>query len=259
MSILALTNPDHEVFLIFSKKVGYFNDSKIPEVDALLSYKNIHINYVDIYEYAENTPLETWMQNGILFNSSYVVTHTSDILRFLSLWRYTGTYIDLDVIIQKPIVHLGSNFACVQRDNYINSAFMNLDMNGRRIAEKFFDRTVESFNPTVWIDNGPGALTKIIHEICNTSDSTQMTRDNCNGFAVLPTRECYEINYPEWKKFFDVNSNDEVIRRTQNSTVIHFWNYMSSQEKLPTTSKSAYIELAQKNCPRVLKSAGELF
>ena len=247
------------MFLIFAKTVGFFNTSKIPVVDAILSYTNVHINYVNIYEYSENTPLESWVQDGILFNSTYVVTHTSDILRFLSLWRYTGTYIDLDVIIQKPIVDLGTNFACVQADNYINSAFMNLDMNGRRIAEKFFDRTVKSFNPTVWIDNGPGAITKIIHEICNTSDSSQMTRDNCEGFAVLPTRECYEINYPEWKKFFDESSVDEVFRRIQNSTVVHFWNFMSSKEKLQTTSKSAYIKLAQKYCPKVLKAAGEFF
>jgi lactosylceramide 4-alpha-galactosyltransferase len=119
-------------------------------IDAIMSYKNVHLSYVDIYDYSENTPLESWMQKGILFNSSYVVTHTSDILRFLSLWRYTGTYLDLDVILKRRVDSIGTNFACVQKDAYINSAIMNLDMHGRQIAEKFFDHTIKSFDPTVW-------------------------------------------------------------------------------------------------------------
>lgn len=256
---LAVTNPDHDVFLIYSHEVGFFNKTKLPVIDALMSYKNLHLSYVDIFDYSENTPLETWMQGGILFNSSFFVTHSSDILRFLSLWRYTGTYIDLDVIVKKRIDSIGTNFACVQKDNFINSAFINLDMQGRRIAEKFFDHTIKSFDPTVWIGNGPGALTEIIHEMCNTSDTKQMKRESCGGFSVLPTEACYEIDYPEWEKFFDESSVDEVMCRTQNSSIIHFWNYMSSGGKLSTKSKAAYIKLAQEFCPRVLKAAGDFF
>jgi lactosylceramide 4-alpha-galactosyltransferase len=257
--VLALANPNHQVFLIFARKVGFFNDSKMPIFDALLAYKNIHISYVDIYDYAENTPLEDWMHEGILFNSTYVVTHTSDILRFLTLWRYTGTYIDLDVIVQRPIESLGSNFACIQKDRYINSAFMNLDMNGRKIAERFFEHTIKNFNPKAWIDNGPGALTKILHEMCNSTEPSEMTRENCDGFMVLPSSNCFEINYPEWEKFFFENKTKEVLRRTENSTIVHFWNYMSANEVLKTKSESAYIQLARKYCPRVLEVSGDFF
>lgn len=224
-----------------------------------MSYKNVHLSYVDIFDYSENTPLERWMHDGILFNSSYVVTHTSDILRFLTLWRYTGTYVDLDIILKKQIESSGTNFACIQKDGFINSALMNLDMHGRQIAEKFFERTIKSFDPTVWIGNGPGVLTNIVHEICNTTDGKQMTRENCSGFSVLPPESCFEIDYPEWRKFFNESDVDEVMHRTENSSAIHFWNYMSAGEKISTKSKAAYIKIAEQFCPRVLKAAGEYF
>jgi hypothetical protein len=168
--LLAVANPHHEVYLIFAKKVGFFNDSGIPVIDALMSYGNIHMSYTNIYEYAENTPLEDWMRHGALLNSTFLLTHTSDILRFLTLWRYTGTYIDLDMIVRVPLEPLGINFACAQRDKYVNSAFMNLGADGRKIAESFFEHTVKGFNPKLFINNGPLVLTKIIRQMCNTSE-----------------------------------------------------------------------------------------
>lgn len=136
---------------------------------------------------------------------------------------------------------------------------MNLDMHGRQIAEKFFEHTIKSFNPTVWVGNGPGVLTDIVHEMCNTTDSALMKREICRGFSVLPANACYEIDYPEWQKFFDESNVDEVLQRTENSSAVHFWNYMSAGEKLKTNSKAAYIKIAQTFCPRVLKAAGEFF
>jgi lactosylceramide 4-alpha-galactosyltransferase len=86
-----------------------------------------------------------------------------------------------------------------------------------------------------------------------------MTRELCSGFLVLPTEACYEVDYPEWKKFFDEADAEEVMRRIENSSAIHFWNYMSAGEKLSTKSKAAYIKIAKQYCPRVLKAAGEFF
>lgn len=149
---LAVTNPDYDVFLIYSREAGYYNDTPLPLMDAISSYKNVHLRHVDIYEYADNTPLEQWMHSGILFNSTSLLTHTSDILRVLTLWRYTGCYLDLDVVLKKRVDSIGVNFACVQKDGLINSAISNLDsLLGRSICEKFFDHTIEKFDPKAWV------------------------------------------------------------------------------------------------------------
>lgn len=89
-------NPDHQIFLLFTSQVGYRNKTPIKLIDTLVNnYKNINLNYLNISKYAESTPLSNWIKTGELFRSSYVNSHTSDVLRYLSLWKYGGTYLDL--------------------------------------------------------------------------------------------------------------------------------------------------------------------
>lgn len=107
-------NPGREVFVLFTSQVGFRNQTQLPIIDAILSYPNVHFNYLNITQYAEQTPLEEWMRNGKLFRSKYLVSHTSDVLRFLSLWKYGGTYLDLDTVTMKPFGALRPNFAGAQ-------------------------------------------------------------------------------------------------------------------------------------------------
>lgn len=99
--IAARINPHHEAFVLFASQVGFRNKTRQPIIDALLSYSNINFNYLNITQYAYKTPLEDWIKTGELFRSSYVVSHTSDILRYLSLWKFGGTYLDLDTVSLK--------------------------------------------------------------------------------------------------------------------------------------------------------------
>ena len=80
---------------MFTSQVGFRNTTRLPIIDALLSYPNVHLNYLNITKYAENTPLEDWIKTDTLFRSQYVISHTSDVARFLSLFKYGGTHIDL--------------------------------------------------------------------------------------------------------------------------------------------------------------------
>jgi lactosylceramide 4-alpha-galactosyltransferase len=51
--------------------------------------------------YFSKTPLEKWDFGAAMASSSWPTEHSSDILRLLTLWKYGGTYLDLDVIILK--------------------------------------------------------------------------------------------------------------------------------------------------------------
>jgi hypothetical protein len=59
--------------------------------------------------------------------------------------------------------------------------------------------------------------------MCNTSDPHEMHRQNCNGFEVLPTEDCYAVNHPDWKMFFEDKYANE-------------WNFLSGWLKLSTKS-----------------------
>lgn len=102
-------------------------------VDAIRDYGNVHLRFLNLNEFAEATPLESFIHSDKLKKSKYRISHTSDVLRFLTLWKFGGTYLDLDVIVAKNTSL--KNFACREDSKMINGAILNLDKeNGKRVA-----------------------------------------------------------------------------------------------------------------------------
>lgn len=145
-------NPEHEIFVLFTSQVGFRNKTALPIIDALLTYKNIHFNYLNLTSYASHTPLEKWMKSGELFRSMYVNSHTSDILRYLSLWKYSGTYLDLDVVMMKPLSSIKSNFAGAESDRFVAAGIINLeDESGHEIADMCVKDLLDNYNGNDWV------------------------------------------------------------------------------------------------------------
>ena len=136
----AKANPHHQIFVLFASPVGFRNSTPLPIIDLILSYKNVHLNYLNITQYAEKTPLEEWIKNGDLFRSTYMNAHTSDVLRYLTLWKFGGTYLDLDVVVRKPLDSIPSNYAGAETNRTINCAVLNLD---QQIGFLFADKCLK--------------------------------------------------------------------------------------------------------------------
>lgn len=102
-------------------------------VKSLQKHSNVRFKYLNAYEFSKNTPLEAWILSDKLAESKFLISHTSDVLRYLTLWKFGGTYLDLDVIVVKNF-NL-TNYACPEDEKIINSAILNLDkVRGREIA-----------------------------------------------------------------------------------------------------------------------------
>jgi len=97
----ANTNPDTKVYLLYTCSIkGKLGDS--PEyVKQMLSYPNVRIWKLVISDYIKGTPVETWDFFGKIRSSDWPVAHASDILRFITLWKYGGTYVDMDFVVRK--------------------------------------------------------------------------------------------------------------------------------------------------------------
>ena len=145
-------NPGYEVFVLYASPVGFRNSTPLPLIDALLSYTNINFNYLNLDQYAEETPLADWMKNGELFRSKFVISHTSDILRYLSLWKYGGTYLDLDIVMLKPLNELEPNFAGIESADVVAVGIVNLEgKSGHEIANRCVEDLLKHFNGNVWV------------------------------------------------------------------------------------------------------------
>ncbi|XP_017883751.2 lactosylceramide 4-alpha-galactosyltransferase-like, partial [Ceratina calcarata] len=94
----ARMNPNMTVYLLLVSR------SKVPNqstkfFDQLESYPNVRIRCVYLDKYMENTPLEKWYKRGVWKESQWPISHMSDVLRYLTLWKYGGIYLDLDVVV----------------------------------------------------------------------------------------------------------------------------------------------------------------
>jgi lactosylceramide 4-alpha-galactosyltransferase len=99
----ALMNPHLNVFLVYYSKLRLNALEKTPEIEALLSYPNVFINYLNIYELSTGSPMEDFVLSDKLSHSAFKVEHTSDALRLLVLWKFGGTYLDTDMIVRKQL------------------------------------------------------------------------------------------------------------------------------------------------------------
>jgi lactosylceramide 4-alpha-galactosyltransferase len=132
-------NANASIYVTFLTPQHHVNLTDSTFVEILRQYKNVKFKYVNIKDFAKNTPLERWIQSDELNNSNFVVSHTSDVLRYLLLYKYSGLYLDLDVIVTSPFGQINfENFACSESREYLNGAVLKLTGNtGHKLAETF--------------------------------------------------------------------------------------------------------------------------
>jgi hypothetical protein len=97
----AKMNPDYKVYLLYSCPIHGRLDDSSQYVRTLFTYPNVHLWKLDIKRHFSKTPLENWNFEAAIKSSRWPREHSSDVLRFLTLWKYGGTYLDLDFIILK--------------------------------------------------------------------------------------------------------------------------------------------------------------
>ena len=77
---------------------------KDDSIDKLIdNYPNIHIKYININTFLEETVLHRLWQEDKVQTSDFVISHLSDILRYALIFKFGGTYVDTDVIFLKPL------------------------------------------------------------------------------------------------------------------------------------------------------------
>jgi lactosylceramide 4-alpha-galactosyltransferase len=257
----ALINPHLNVFVLFTSQDRLHNLSKTPEVEAILSYNNVFLNSIDVDKFSIGTPFEEFFVQNVLEKSLYKIVHTSDVVRFMVLWKYGGTYLDTDIIVRQKLDSLPSNYACPESETHINNAAINFqNINENLIIEAFVDDLIRNFNGRSWGNNGPTMMTRVLRQLCNTTNTLEMVlKGNCKSFHVLSKKMCYPIGGMESSRLFSDSEATKTMKAVQDSLVVHFWNSATKNWKLWKTQKAAYIQLARQFCPKVMAIKGESF
>lgn len=262
----ARQNPGWNIFLYIVDAKGYEPTvDNIKKWNILRSFKNIHIKVINAKNFTVNTPVEQLFEKGLNSFSSYLKYHRSDILRYTLLWKYSGTYLDLDVISRRPMDSLGYNFAVEQEKNYVTllagAGAINFDSDpiGREIASTILYDLAENFDGHKWDDSSVRVLTRAIVQLCGTDLMWDINAARCKGFKVHPVETFYPISFSERDLLMDARYGRVAMEMVRNAIGVHAWNKVTADQKVTKTSSSALMQLAKKNCPSTFEAIEDFF
>lgn len=251
----ALTNPNYDVFLLYTSPglIKFENTQSDRYLHALLSYKNVRILHLDYSKYTNNTPLEDLYKYGKIESSSFPQSHASDVLRYLTLFKYGGIYLDLDVIVVKSLEDLEPNYAGVESEWNVAAGILNFAPYG---LGKYYARQCvmdlrHNFDGNDWGTNGPGVITRLMRGLCDTEKAIEMIGKDCNGFKAVAPKYFYPVRWQNWSMYFDEVYTETVRELTKESYVIHVWNQHSQTVRLDKNANVPYANFARKYCPKV--------
>lgn len=250
----ALLHPDRQVYILFTSpgelKPGVGDGSDLA-INSLLTYTNIKLGHLDFARYVNNTPIEHIYSSGALELSQYAGSHASDVLRYLTLWKHGGVYLDLDVVITKKLDDLGDNYAGSESDENVAAGVLGFSAegDGHKWARDCLNDLSTGFSGSDWGRNGPGVITRLLRNICGVQKAIDMNKRSCHGFKVMPPSAFYPIPWWNWTMYFDKKFSDTTMEIVQESYAIHVWNKHSYKRKL--VPEAAYARVASVHCPKV--------
>ncbi|XP_064485595.1 lactosylceramide 4-alpha-galactosyltransferase-like [Ornithodoros turicata] len=222
----------------------------------LRKIRNIRIGRIIPQAAFQNTSLESWYVSPSRLKSPFAVAHLSDALRLLLLWRHGGLYADTDVIVQRSMIDL-RNVLGKQDHHSLGNGVLVFDK-GHPLLLETMEAFSKTYNPMVWSGSGPLLLEEVLKGHC--SDFLNKTGyERCGEVDALPTNAFYAVQYPFWNDLFIPQRTAEVLRRTNDSFLIHFWNMLSRNTPVFVGQGSTYDVSARKHCPSVYQAVKRIF
>ena len=257
----AITNPDMTVYLQMSAKpapgspeidIGEGLERQCQTMDILKKIPNILITYDDLTKHLHNTPLEPLLTSGILAKSNFAYQHLSDAVRIAMLHKFGGIYLDLDVIVFRPLRCLrnmvGHNL--VFDDSLIENSILIFDQ-GHEFLNFSMHFMNKNYNPSVRATIGPNGLTAAIRSFCNVERDfndlgESLVCQNNWTISLIYTEAFFPIDYFHHTRFFNENFTLSELDKFHTSFLSHVF-CSSHGPDAPKTS--LYTFLTERFCP----------
>ncbi|XP_067005172.2 lactosylceramide 4-alpha-galactosyltransferase [Anabrus simplex] len=256
-----LMNPSASVYLLHACELKTESILESPVyVRELFTYPKVHLSQLQLLRHLKDTPLEEWSMKGLLLQSRYPAEHTSDVMRYALLWKFGGTYLDLDVVVMRSLSGM-SNFAGAESLEDVNAAVLNFahDGVGHEMVTACLEDLRTQFRGDIWGHNGPGVITRLLRKVCGVHEIRLMTPERCRGFTVHPPSTFYPIPWRNWSLYFDEKHADRTMSKLNESLTIHLWNKFSVAKNITVGSRQPYAQIAKKLCPKVYSHCSKIF
>lgn len=189
--------------------------------------------------------------------------HTADLLRLISLYRFGGIYLDMDVVVLRSLENEPLNYVGAHDNITLGNAVISLEPTGKghEIAEMFLRDYEKNYNGKEYVQNGPALVTRVVKKLCgdNLVKLIEEGRISCQGLKVFNSTAFYPFGWPQWMHFTEPKYLEDTMAITKDSYLIHLWNKASYRGLIRVGSSTALGIYAERNCPRVYAAAGDYF
>jgi len=230
-------------------------------VAALNVYGNVNLRSVNLNSFFMDSPLQPLWTAGTIPRSKHLASHLSDLMRYLILHSFGGTWMDSDQIVLKAFPE-EDNFLGEEREGVIAGGVIRLQR-GHPAAAAILAELAATFDPDVYHANGPFMLTRALTQFCG---SDRFSPDNCMGIQFWPSSTFYPVPWRKWESLFDQGEPalgrplvivglcflaDQAESLSNETLSVHFWGGKSRKKKmLAQPEGGAFSILAAQNCPQ---------
>lgn len=259
-------HPDRDIYVVFTGPTTLVpsnpTDNKTRMSDVLTNnFKNVHFRSVILDELSKGSALVEFVRLKKYESSKFLRSHFSDLLRYSILWKYGGLFCDLDIVVMKNFDKLGENFVCKSSHNFIQSGTMHFSGTGigHTAVEKCCEYLRDHFDGNRWAANGPEVVAAVIKKMCNTSDTSEMTTERCQGIQVMESKLFLPIQNHKYYWSNNKIISNQAMRMMEGAYTAHVYNHLIKDKIITRNSVCAYLRIAQKFCPIVYESFDTYF
>lgn len=233
----ARANPDRPVYVLHSCPLAEDFALRVPEyARALLELHNVFVVALDLAELSKG-----WTDP---------LPFTSTSLGLLALWRFGGTYCDLDTLALRSLRPLGTNYCGYRNDNLlVGDQVLNFEPlgYGHTVVTQLLKHLSNFVNKQIWTENET-YLTQVVIDQCS---QLPKYKEDCNKLTIYDSTVLFTVGLTDVKRFDSDNFVDDFVDGVKNSayTINYFSRlYSFSEDKKPT---QAFMNLAKEFCPDV--------
>ncbi|XP_045604060.1 lactosylceramide 4-alpha-galactosyltransferase isoform X2 [Procambarus clarkii] len=218
----ALRHPDLPVTLFMTSPV--IRQSPLL-LDLTTRFSNLRIFHLNLTQAFHGSRLEGWYTRRKWEDSQWPLSHLTDGIRWLLLWKYGGVYLDLDALVLRSLAHL-PNCAARESERYVAAGVLKFTR-AHPLLRACLNHFARHFNGHVWGANGPELLTQVL------------------------------IDRWDWRRYVqdDPDLANELLNDPQVYT-LHTWNFHTRYARVLLESQQPYALAALASCPVTAAHAG---
>ncbi|ORY49457.1 hypothetical protein BCR33DRAFT_763232 [Rhizoclosmatium globosum] len=180
----ARKNPNHTITVhaanhkTFIKSIRKWSSALPEDVKS-----RIVVSPLNWEETFQDTPLESWFQQGLYKESTWVEQNLGNGFRLAQLYKSGGVYMDLDILSINPVGGMARTLA-KQDWGMFNNAFFSMNKTDAFVWQ-LMEEFAESFNGYKWGFNGPEMVMRAYNSNCHPPGANMsLYHSSCDDLNV---------------------------------------------------------------------------